>query len=599
MNAHELADILDDIAFLLELTDDNPFRIRTFANASHTLQTLETNFREFVQDVLDGKVKGFGKTLEHIVLEYKETGRVSLLNELQAKVPDGIFEMLNISGLGSKKVKTLYKDNNIRNLDELEEACKNHVVQQISGFGEKSEGKILKSIKFLKEQKDKYLLLRAWEDANILLESLETLRNSPHVNISNITIAGELRRYVEAVRSIDILVSCDVPRYVIDYFSSLACIECHQVTETSIQARLKTTTQKASWQKISIPVSLNVTNENNYPLELVRLTGSQKHFLKLEELANQKGLSIFTDHLTSNKNLNNTHGIMSEQDLYHLLELSYIPPELRESIDEIELAKELYKQNKTFSSLVENKDIKGILHVHTTYSDGMHTLSQMAHAAKELGFDYIGISDHSKSAHYAGGLSLEAIKQQHKEIDTLNRELRPFRIFKGIESDILADGSLDYDDNTLSKFDFVIASIHSRFEMGQEEMTARIIAAIKNPFTTILGHMTGRMLLTREPYDLDTDAILSTAAAHNVAIEINANPRRLDIDWRLHQKAKSLGILLPICPDAHSIDGIADIQWGVAIARKGRLTPKDIPTCWSLDDMINNFMRSESGKYHE
>lgn len=567
MDKREISRILEEIGLMLELKGDNPFKIRAYANGARILETLEGDLNDYIEDGKIVGVKGIGEALSDKIIELYETGRLEFYENLKNSIPPGLFDILKIQGIGPKKVKILYEKLGIESLGELEYACKENRLVELDGFGEKTQSKILKGIQDIKKYTGQYLYGYVIEDA-------ESIRNkllqSPLVK--RCEIAGSLRRKKEVVKDIDILASSDEPLKLMDYFTTFEEIdEVISKGETKTSVRLK----------LGIMVDLRVVEDYQFPYALHHFTGSKEHNTALRHRAKALGIKINEYGLFRGDDLITCK---DEAEIFRALGLDNIPPELRENMGEIEAA-----EKGKLPELVDTRDLKGVLHIHTRYSDGSSDIAQMADVARRMGFSYIGISDHSRSAFYARGLKEDDIKRQIEEIDQYNAKHKDFKIFKGIESDILPDGSLDYDDRILSMFDFVIASIHSNMSMEREKMTERIINSVKNRYTAILGHMTARILLAREACDMDVYAVLDAAAENNTIIEINSDPQRLDLDWRYMKYAKSKGVKFAINPDAHSVEGLKNVVFGIGIARKGWLAARDIVNCMSFKELGDYF----------
>ncbi len=576
MGAHlktrQIAGIFAEIAVLLELKGENQFKVRAFQNAARNLKSLELSTEELIEQLKLKTIKGFGAQLSESIFTLYETGTLPAHQELKAEFPDTILDLLDVPGLGAKKIKVLYQEKNISSLDELEQACKENTLEGLKGFGKKTIQNILAGIVQLRKYRSRFRYDEAITHAQALSEYLQQSDSCTSVEIT-----GSLRRGMETVKNIDILAVSAAPENLISHF-----IKYPEMKSIISQGSAKS----AILLNSGIAADLNVVEPPSLPSALLHFTGSKEHNTALQALAKERRLKL------------NEHGLFdgesplslnSEEDIYRHLELAAIPPELRENLDELERAASSFRANAPLPKLVCLDDMKGIIHAHTTYSDGSAKLKEMALEVRDRGFQYFGVSDHSRTATYAGGLTIDDIKRQHAEIDKLNEELAPFRIFKGIESDILADGSLDYPDSVLETFDFIIASLHSQLTMKRPEMMKRLEAAIANPYTTILGHVSTRKLLLREPADIDIPRIIELAAEHSVAVEINANPKRLDLDWRFCRQAQQLGVAIPICPDAHSPQGIDDIRYGVVTARKGGLRPADVLTTWDLKQVETYF----------
>lgn len=579
MDKKEVARILDDIGTLLELKGENPFKCRAYHNASRTVAALTKDLDELIEADQLKDVRGIGERLAEKITELVRTGRLKYYEDLKQSLPPGLVEMLGIPGLGPKRIKLLHDTLKIKTIDQLKEAAQKGRLEKIKGFGEKMEENILKGIELLRKQVDKHLYPQAQEAAERVFSVIKKQKS-----VMRAAIAGSLRRRKEIIGDIDVLVSAklsDAPK-LMDIFTS------HPDVERVIA---KGDTKSSVLLKSSINCDLRVVKDEEYPFALAYFTGSKEHNIEMRSLAKKFGWSLneygFSE-LGAEEKRGKAKRIVrckDEEDIFKALGLSYIPPELRENMGEIDAAK-----RGDIPTLIEEKDIRGTFHCHTTYSDGANTLEEMAEAARELGWEYLGIADHSKTAAYAGGLSEEKVKQQQKEIDKLNGSFRNFRIFKGTEVDILRDGSVDWNDRVLATFDYVVASVHSIFNLSEAEMTKRIIKAIKNKYVTMLGHPTGRLLLEREGYPVNMIDIINAAADYGKVIEINAHPLRLDLDWRLGKYAKEKGVKISINPDAHNIDGLRDVFYGVGVARKGWLEKKDVVNTWGIKD-VEKFLK--------
>ena len=554
---------LEEIATLLELTGENLFKSRAYHNAARNLEKIDTDFSELVRQNKLAEVEGIGEAISKKLTELIKTGRLEYYERLKASVPPGHLEMLKIPGLGPKKIRTLYKQLEIKTVGELEYACHENRLIDLKGFGKKTQDNILAGIAKLKVYKERRLYAEAAAEAERLLDYLKKEKN-----ILSISIAGSLRRGNETIKDIDILAASGHPEKLAGHF-----ISCEQIEAVTASGETKVSVVLKS----GINADLRIVNPAEYPYALHHFTGSKEHNAAIRGRANDMGIRMNEYGLfRGEKNIK----CKNEEELFTALKLQFIEPELRENMGEIQAA-----EKNELPKLVEEKDVRGIFHVHTNFSDGGEPLESMALAAKKMGFAYIGISDHSRSASYAGGLQAEDIKRQQELIDKLNEKLKPFHIFKGIESDILPDGSLDYDEKTLELFDFVIAAVHSSFNMSAAEMTARIKKALQNKYATMLAHPTGRLLLSREPYAVKMDEIIDAAAKFGKAIEFNANAHRLDLDWRHCIYARKKGVKIAINPDAHQSAGLQDIGFGVKIARKGWLSKEDCLNCLNLEEM--------------
>ena len=527
---------------LLELHDENPFKIRSYQGGLNALERLDQDLMAMnLQDL--AAIPGIGKSILEAIQSLKETGSFPALDALIGQTPAGVLEILQVKGLGPKKVQVLWKELGLTSTHELMEACQSGKVAQTKGFGEKTQETIIQSLLFKASTSGKWL----YADIE---EAIDSLANQWQQQLApaQVRIVGDFARRLEIISEGEYLI---------------ASADLHAIKSSLTQLA------GITWNKaLSGPMTWRGKLEEP-ELQLVI------HFCSPEELASKELLFVASKaHLSSYVNEQETVGELirkskfeSEADFFQLNNLQFIPREMREGMGEVEQAKA-----GTVPVLIENRDLKGILHNHSTYSDGKHSLRQMAEHCKALGYEYLGISDHSRTASYAGGLEIEKVAKQQAEIELLNQELGPFRIFKGIESDILPDGSLDYPNEVLRSFDFIVSSVHSVLTMDLKRATDRLLTAIHNPYTTILGHPTGRLLLRREGYPIDHKAIIDACAEKQVVIEINANPWRLDLDWRWIRYAMEQGVMLAINPDAHEMEGYADMQYGVWMGRKGGLT---------------------------
>jgi DNA polymerase (family 10) len=577
MDKNEVAQILEEIGTLLELKGENPFKCRAYHNASRVIAALTTDIKPLVEQDQLKNIKGIGEGLAEKIAELVNTGKLKYYDELKKSLPEGLVEMLRIQGLGPKRIKVLYEKLGIKTVNQLKEAAEKHRLAAVEGFGEKTEENILRGIELLKKHAEKHLYPSAKEAADRIYEVIKRQKG-----ILRSDIAGSLRRKKEVIGDIDILVSAKkpvVPKLMEVFTSHPDVAEVLARGETKSSVVLKS----------GINCDLRVVDDAEYPFALAYFTGSKEHNIEMRSLAKKFGWSLneygFSE-LGAEEKRGKAKRIVrckDEEDIYKALGLAFIPPELRENMGEIEVA-----QKGKIPKLLEEREIRGTFHCHSTYSDGANSIEEMARAARSLGWEYLGIADHSKSAAYAGGLSEAKVKEQSKEIDRLNEKLKGFRIFKGNEVDILPDGSLDYSDKVLSSFEYVVASVHSKFKMSEAEMTKRIIKSVKNKFVTMLGHPTGRLLLSREAYPVNMIDVINAAADYGKIIEINAHPLRLDLDWRLCKYAKEKGALIAINPDAHNIDGLKDVFYGVGIARKGWLEKKNVLNAWSLDQVAKH-----------
>ncbi|MBI4436354.1 MAG: DNA polymerase/3'-5' exonuclease PolX [Candidatus Omnitrophica bacterium] len=570
MDKKEVAEVLEEIGTLLELKNENPFKIRAYTNASRIIDGLSEDLQTLVKEKKLQEIKGIGAGLSEKITELVTTGKSKYYEELKKGLPSGLLDMLNISGVGPKKAKKLYEELGIKSLGELEYACKENRLLDLEGFGERSQRKILEGIQFLKKHEEYHLYPEAFEAAARVLEALKKEKK-----IKQMSIAGSLRRKKETIRDIDFVVAAEEHESVMERFTSLPDIETvQQKGETKASVLLRS----------GIQADLRVVTHKEFPYALHHFTGSKEHNIAMRSRAQRMGYKMNEYGLFRGNRL---VPCKDEEGIFKKLGLTYIPPEMREDNGEVEAA-----EKRKLPSLVQPKEIQGVFHVHSTYSDGAATLEEVAKEALKLGYTYIGISDHSQSARYAHGLEPERLKKQQKEIDGLNEKYKgKLLLLKGSEVDILADGTLDYSEKNLKTFDFVIASVHTHFTMSEKEMTRRVIKAIQNPYVTMLGHPTGRLLLSREPYAIDLPQVIDVAKKHGVIIELNANPHRLDLDWRFCKLAKEKGVLLSINPDAHQSRALSDTDIGVGIAQKGWLSPSDIFNTLPLPKILAHLKR--------
>ncbi len=576
MTNQEVAKKLREVYNLMQLAGENRFRAIAFDRAAQTIEGLNDEILTHIKNDTLTDIKGIGKSIAQDIKTYHETGSMPVLEDLKERVPKGLVEWTNISGLGPKNIVKIHEELGITEISELKEACLNGAVAALPGLGQKSADKIIKSIEYLEQYGERCLLDEALEIAEPIFEFVKNLDG-----VIEAEIAGSLRRARETIGDIDILASAesdDVERIFDAFVNHELVVEILGRGDTKSSIRSTTGRQ----------VDLRIVKPHQFPAALMYFTGSKEHNIVLRQRARDRGMSLNEYglfKLTENKDTDFDQPVEtgSESEIYKKLDLNFIIPQHREDRGEFE-----YYADHEEMDLVQESDIKGVVHAHSTWSDGKFTIKQMAEASIAKGYEYLALSDHSKTAAYAGGLSVDEIKQQWEEIDELNESFKSegknFRIFKGIESDILTDGSLDYPDEILEGFEFVIASVHSSLELPLDKMMHRFENAIKNPYTRILGHPTGRLLLRREEGHLDLNKLIELAAAENTAIEINANPKRLDLDWRYGNKAKEVGLMTSINPDAHSTNGIDHIRYGVMIAQKGKYSSDRVLNTKSADE---------------
>jgi len=590
MTKAEIAAVLTDIASLLELQGENPFKIRAYQTGARAIEAL--NADELKQRIAAGtleEVKGIGEALAQKITELEQTGKLGYYEKLKASIAPGLAEMMSIAGMGPKKVKALHDKLGIDSLEKLQQACEAGKVAELDGFGEKTQQKILEGIRNRMAYGRRHLWLEAWDVADPILAGLRQL---PQVQQAE--HAGSLRRKLETVGDLDFLVATEDPKPVVEWFVAQPAVK--EVTaqgETKVSVRLET----------GLQADLRLVPPEQFVFALHHFTGSKDHNVQMRQRALARGLSMSewglvpaegegTAKEKAERLKDGKAGglkIKNEQELFRALGLRFIAPELREGRGEIEAA-----EAGELPRLVEIEDIRGVFHNHTTASDGHNTLEEMTGAAQALGLDYLGIADHSKSSFQARGLNEVQLAEQIETIKKLNASKKfKTHVFAGTECDILPDGRLDFADDVLAQLDYVVVSVHSSFRQSREDMTKRIVRAIEQPHVTVLGHLTGRLLLEREAYDVDVEKVIDAAIASDVIIELNASPMRLDLDWRHWRKAADKGLRCAINPDAHSTEQLAFYRVGVGLARKGWLTPEHIVTTRPLAEMKKLLARKQ------
>jgi DNA polymerase (family 10) len=563
----EVITLLNEIALLLDLAGESSFKGRAYTNVARQIERLEDPIENLVNEDRLREVKGVGDALEQKITEFVNTGRLGYYEKLKDQFPATLFDLFGIPGLGPKRIKQVYEELQIKSLDELEKACDDGALNQLKGFGPKMQAKMKDGIEFARVHQGQFHYDKAYLEAVRLKNLLQELDC-----IQRIEIAGSLRRCKEVVKDVDIIVSSSNPESVMDTF----------VNDTYVKSTTGHGNTKSSViLQSGISADLRVVSDDEFPFALAHFTGSKEHNIVMRQRAKERGLKLNEYGLFNEDTL---ISCATEEDIFSQLELPFLPPEIREDFGEFSL-----KKTPALASLDK---MKGVIHSHSTYSDGQNTIEEMADACFESGYEYLVMSDHSKSAGYAGGLKEDRVTKQQKEIDSINKKLKSFRLIKGIESDIRADGSLDYDENTLKTFEIIIASVHGSMDMNEEDATNRLIKAVENPYTCILGHPTGRLLLQRKGFPLQYDKLFDACAANNVAVEINANCRRLDLDWRYVRQARDKGVKLCISPDAHSTGAIEYMKYGIGIARKGWLADKDLLNSLSADALIDWFSKA-------
>jgi DNA polymerase (family X) len=579
MTREDVAAALEEIGVLLEVQGESTFRTLAYKNAARAILSMSEELRAAVDSGRLADVPGIGDSMREKIETLVRTGELPQLTTLRAKIPPGVIQMLRLPGMGPKKVKALHETLKIDTLDQLKTACEAGRVAELKGFGKKTQDKILEGLRFLGEVGQRVRIDQALPIGKMLLD-----RVSKMPGVIRAELCGSLRRRRETAKDVDLVASAKDSKPIMDAFVSqpeVMQVIGHGDTKSSVVFGMN-----VDGQRIVMNADLRVVTDDVFPFAILYLTGSKDHNVKLRQRAIDRGLSLNEYALSGGKK---PIKCANEAEIYAFFGLDYIPPELREDTGELDAA-----EHHKLPKLVEAGDIRGVFHNHSTYSDGAATLEQMALAAKKLGFEYFGIGDHSQSLKVARGLSLASVKKQHKEIDALNEQLTGIRILKGTECDILEDGSLDYPDELLKTFDYVVVSVHTLFGLSAEDQTRRVCKALAHPATTMLGHATGRLLLRREGYKIDLDEVLRCAAQHGKMIEINAQPSRLDLDWVHVKRAKALGIPIVINPDAHSEGELALFEYGVDVARRGWLEKKDVFNTRPLKEVVKEFERRKA-----
>ena len=536
-------------AQLMELHDENPFKIRAIEGTASALDALSFPVSEVERSGLPDRT-GLSKTAAAKVAELLDTGTFSDLQRLLEVTPPGVVEMLGIKGIGPKKIRSLWRELGLETIEQLREAAETDQVSKLKGFGKKTQDSILEALEFAGQSKGKLLYPQAEKLGNELAQLLRA-----GLKTEQVAVAGEIRRRLETVETVRLVAATEQPAAAHELLNTTAGL-------TPDPRRSGPFAWRGTATESGTQLEVLLVKPEDFTTEVFLNSAAEAHLS--EPIAHPTNPAI---HNSTLRQLARREKFQQEEALYERAGLQFVVPELREGLGEIALAAE-----KKLPQLLEDGDLRGSLHNHSTYSDGNHSVREMATWLRDHHYQYLGLCDHSQAAHYANGLSVERVRQQHHEIDQLNAELAPFRIFKGIESDILSDGALDYPNDVLASFDFIVASIHSNLKMDEAKATNRLLRAIENPYTTMLGHPTGRLLLRRQGYPINYKAVIDACAQHNVIIEINANPWRLDLDWRWVRYALDQGVPLSINPDAHHTNGYEDMRYGVLMGRKGHLT---------------------------
>jgi len=573
MKNQEVSKIFNEIADILEIKGDNPFRVRAYRRAAMNIEGLSQDVAEMSKEELM-KIPGIGKDLAGKVQEYVTTGRLRFYEGLRKEIPESLSMLLSIPGLGPKTAKLLFDELNVTSIDSLEQLARKHKLSGLPGIKEKTEENILKGIEMVKRGTERSPLGKVLPVAHDIFKYLE--RAAP---VKKLIIAGSIRRYKDTIKDIDILATSDDPKAVMNIFIHMPHVK---------NVIMKGPTKSSVLIQEGIQVDLRVVEEESFGAALAYFTGSKAHNIRLREMAVKKGLKINEYGIFREKD-DKKMGGEKEEDIYKILGLPYIPPELREDSGEIEGALE-----GRLPRLVEIGDIRGDLHVHSRWSDGSHDFEELADAAKKRGYEYIAITDHSQGLGIARGLTSERLMEQKKEIHAINKRLKAFQLLAGIEVDIKSDGQMDIPDDVLKEMDIVVASIHSGFRQNREKITMRLVAAMKNPYVSVIAHPTGRLIGERDPYDVDMKEVLNVAHETGTALEINSYPLRLDLNDTYTRMAKEMNVSIVINTDTHVIDQFDYMSYGVSIARRGWLEKKDVWNTQNYNSLIKVLKKKRS-----
>ncbi|WP_169977082.1 DNA polymerase/3'-5' exonuclease PolX [Tautonia rosea] len=574
MLADDVARLLDEMGTLLELQGENPFRCRAYHTAADAVRGVGGDLLDMVSSGrLAAEVPGIGETIQSKITQLVTTGRLTALEELREQMPAGLVALLRVPGLGPKKIKALHEALAITSLADLRRVAESGAIAGLKGFGAKTQQKILEGLDFVESSGDRILQSTA---LRLVAPIVEAVRKAP--GVEQVEVCGSLRRRLETIGDLDVLFAADDPAPVLDRFVALpevAGVLAHGPTKASVRLAG------------GVQCDLRGVTPEQFTFALHYFTGSKAHNIAMRRRAIARGLRLNEYALEGSEG---PLACRSEAELFEALGLDFIPPELREDHGEFDLA-----ERGPIPPLIERSDLRGTFHCHTDWSDGGNTLLEMAEAARQRGLSYLGIADHSRSAGYANGLSIDRVRRQWDEIDALNETFgREFRLFKGIECDILPDGSLDYPDEVLEGFDYVVASVHSSFGQARQVMTDRIVRAVRHPLVTMLGHPSGRLLLRRDAYAVDLDAVIDAAAEAGTMIEINANPHRLDLDAPHARRARERGITLVINPDAHATGGLDDLEFGIGVARRAGLSPEHVLNTANCSEVARRLKKTSS-----
>lgn len=573
MSREEMVTILEEIALLLELKDENPFKIKAYRSGAETVRSFPDDIVALAAANQLTGIKGIGEALRDKLHEMATTGKLAFHENLRAEFPSTLFELFELQGLGAKKIKTLHRDLGISSIADLKLACVENRIAGTPGFGAKTQSNLLEAIAHRESHAG---IFRLGSVAHVVEDMLDHLRDHPET--LRVAVCGSYRRAKETVHDVDLLVATAHPADLTSYFTTLPGIQkilAHGETKASVIL------------DNGLQCDLRAVSNAQFPFALQYFSGSKEHNVALRQLALRKGWSLNEyDFTRVNDDAEPLPEVHEEKDIYQALGLSFIEPELRENLGEIEAA-----QTGSLPRLIDISNLRGTFHNHTTESDGKNSLEEMAAAAQELGLQYLGIADHSKSSFQANGLHEDRLLRQVAEIRALNESLDGFRVFAGSEVDILKDGTLDFPDDILAQLDYCVASVHNSFTLSEDDMTRRIIRAMENPHVTMIGHLTGRLLLKRDSYAVNHSKIIDCAAETRTVIELNCNPMRLDMDWRWWHRARDKGVLCSINPDAHKTEQLQFLHFGVRLARKGWLRREDVINAFSLDKITEWLQR--------
>jgi len=585
MTKSDVATVLEQIGTLLELKGENSFKIRAYVNAARAIETFGGNIPDLQDEEALSKIPGIGKSIAEKIKELAATGSLKYLEELRAQFPAAILELFSISGLGAKKIKALHEKLQITSIEQLLKACEMGRVAELPGFGETTQAKICKAI----EERARH---SGYFQFGQISSEAETLRSdlAAHPDALQVDVAGSYRRRKEIVHDVDLLVATKEAKAIAEFFVA------HRLVESIIA---QGPTKSSGRLRSGVQCDLRVVTAAEYPFALAYFTGNKEHNIELRSRALKRGWTLNEYRLAPvpadpeakrKQAPKKIPKVRDETELYRALDLDFIPPELRENWGEFEAA-----EKHALPKLIEKENLRGTFHCHTVASDGRNSLEEMAEAGQALGLEYLGIADHSRSQVQAHGLDAAKLHALVEAIRELNKKFDGFRLFAGVECDILRDGSLDFPDEVLSELDYVVASIHSVLSLSEADMTRRVIRAMENPFVTMLAHPTGRLLLKREPYQIEIPAILDAAARTGTWIELNCAPKRLDLDWRWWPMARQKGVKCVINPDAHRAERLQDLWFGIGIARKGWLTKTDVMNCLPLGKIDNALAAKKRG----